>query len=98
LPQLTLTSQAEAAARIAGKDGIFEAVYMGNFDLVKDHVLADAGCVHKTDSAYVCLFRARAAAAHDFSNRARAAAPFNFSNFCYQGCDRVDLLLNRRTP
>jgi hypothetical protein len=57
--------QAAAAARIVGKDDIIEAAKKGNFDLVKDHVWADAGCVLQADSLYVCPFRARAAAAHD---------------------------------
>jgi hypothetical protein len=50
LPQLTRISQAAAAARIVGKDDVIDAAEMGDFELVKDHVLADAGCVHKTDS------------------------------------------------
>jgi ankyrin repeat protein len=38
----------------------------GDIELVKDHVVADAGCVLKADSEYVCQLLARAAAAHDF--------------------------------
>jgi hypothetical protein len=58
--------QAAAAARIAGKPDVIEAAKSGNIELVKDHVVADAGCVHKADSGYVCQLLARAAAAHDF--------------------------------
>jgi hypothetical protein len=82
--------QAAAAARIVGKPDVIEAAKSGNTELVKDHVVADAGCVHKADNGYVCQLLARAAAAH--------AAPFNFSNFCYQWSHRVDLLLISWTP
>jgi hypothetical protein len=68
LPQLTLISQAAAAARIAGKDDVIEAAKSGDIELVKDHVVAGAGCVLKANKRYVCFFRARAAAAHDVSN------------------------------
>ena len=37
--------QAAAAARIVGKPDVFEAAESGDLELVKDHVLADAGCV-----------------------------------------------------
>jgi hypothetical protein len=77
--------QAAAAARIAGKPDVINAAEMGNIELVKDHVVADAGCVLKADSRYVCQLLPRAAAAH--------AAAFNFSNFCYQWLDRLDILL-----
>jgi hypothetical protein len=40
--------QAAAAARIVGKDDVIKAAERGDFELVKDHVVADAGCVHKT--------------------------------------------------
>jgi hypothetical protein len=90
LPQLTRISQAAAAARIVGKDDVIKAAKDLNVELVKDHVVADAGCVHQTDETYVCLFRASADAAHDVSNRAHAAALFKFSNFCYQWFHRVD--------
>jgi hypothetical protein len=62
--------QAAAAARIVGKPDVIEAAERGDFELVKDHVVADAGCVHKTNEEYVCQLLARAAEAHDFSNRA----------------------------
>ena len=77
--------QAAAAARIAGKPDVIDAAMNGNIELVKDHVVADAGCVLKADGLYVCQLLARAAAAH--------AAPFNFSNFCYQWSNPVDALL-----
>ena len=70
MPQLTHISQAAAAARIVGKDDVIKAAERGDIELVKDHVVADAGCVHKTDSKYVCQLLALAAAAH--------AAAFNF--------------------
>ncbi len=79
-----------------GKDDVITAAMNGNIELVKDHVLADAGCVLEADSEYVCPFRARAAGAHDFTNRVHAAVPFNFSNFCYQWFHRVDVLLISR--
>jgi hypothetical protein len=41
--------QAAAAARIVGKDDVTIAAMKGNIELVKDHVVADAGCVHKAD-------------------------------------------------
>ena len=41
-----------AAARIAGKPDIFEAAETGNLALVKDHVVVDAGCVHKSDKLH----------------------------------------------
>jgi hypothetical protein len=40
-------SQAAAAARIAGKPDVINAAVDGNIELVKDHVVADAGCVQK---------------------------------------------------
>jgi hypothetical protein len=43
-----LCLQAAAAARIADEPDIFEAAKWGNLDLVKDHVTAEPGCVHKT--------------------------------------------------
>jgi hypothetical protein len=43
-------SQAAAAARIVGKADVFTAARNGNTELVKDHVVADAGCVLKADS------------------------------------------------
>ncbi len=42
--------QAAAAARIVGKANVFDAAENGNIELVKDHVMADAGCVLKADS------------------------------------------------
>ena len=93
-----IASQAAAAARIVGKDGIIEAAEKGNLDLVKDHVLADAGCVLEADSKYACPFRAPALPQPMmFQIMCTAAVSFNFSNFCCQGYDRVDEVLNRRT-
>ena len=43
-----LCLQAAAAARIADEPDIFEAAKWGDLDLVKDHVIAEPGCVHKT--------------------------------------------------
>jgi hypothetical protein len=34
------------------KPSVFEAAGSGDLELVKDHVLADAGCVNQTDGAY----------------------------------------------
>ena len=42
-------SQAAAAARIAGKFGIFDAAYSGDVKLVEDHCIADPACVHQRD-------------------------------------------------
>ena len=60
--------QAAAASRIVGKDNVIEAAKSGNLELVKDHILADAGCVHKTDGSgtYGSLLRAGAAPQHMF--------------------------------
>jgi hypothetical protein len=53
--------QAAAAARIVGKSDVIEAAKSGNIELVKDHFVADAGCVFKADSKqYDCLFLALA--------------------------------------
>jgi hypothetical protein len=54
--------QAAAAARIAGKPNVFDAASSGDIELVKDHFVADAGCVLKADrnSRYDCLFLALA--------------------------------------
>jgi ankyrin repeat protein len=52
--------QAAAAASIVGKPDVFEAAQSGNIKLVKDHVMADAGCLLKADSRYDCLFLALA--------------------------------------
>jgi hypothetical protein len=50
-----------AAARIVGKADVIEAAKSGNIELVKDHFVADAGCVFKADSEYYdCLFLALA--------------------------------------
>ena len=43
-----------------GKPDVFEAAQSGNIKLVKDHVMADAGCLLKADSRYDCLFLALA--------------------------------------
>jgi hypothetical protein len=69
---------AEAALRFSSD--VITAAEKGDIELVKELVSADRSCVHNKKE-YACFFRARAAAAHDVSNRARAAAPFNFSNF-----------------
>ena len=42
--------QAAAAARIVGKASVFDAALNGDIELVKDHVMADAACVLKTNS------------------------------------------------
>ena len=53
--------QAAAAARIVGKPNVFDAARSGDIELVKDHFVADAGCVLKaTNSRYDCLFLALA--------------------------------------
>ena len=62
----------------SGKDDVITAARSGNVKLVKDHVLADAGCVIKAQSEYVCLFRARAAAAHDVSNPVHRCSSVQF--------------------
>ncbi len=41
--------QAAAAARVAGKDSVWEAARKGDTLLVGDHVLADDKCVNKRD-------------------------------------------------
>jgi hypothetical protein len=56
-------SQAAAAARIVGKPGVIEAAASGNLELVTDHFLADANCVHTTNGQYGLLSRALAAPA-----------------------------------
>jgi hypothetical protein len=54
---LTRGSQA-VAARIAGKPGILQAAGSGDIALVRDHLIANASCVHETDGcrrgAHVC--------------------------------------------
>ncbi len=42
----------KAAACIVGKPDVFEAAANGDLELVEDHVLADAGCIHKTNDRY----------------------------------------------
>ncbi len=42
--------------RILGKLDVIEAAQSGDIELVKDHVMADAGCVLQADSRYGCLF------------------------------------------
>jgi hypothetical protein len=65
----SLTLQAAAAARIMGKRDVFNAAAIGNYELVKDHVAADPGCVHKWDaSSYESPWCTR------FSNR--CSSPF----------------------
>jgi ankyrin repeat protein len=52
--------QAAAAARIVDKFDVVDAAGCGNFELVKDHVVADAGCVHKTGGlGYDCPLQLR---------------------------------------
>jgi len=46
---LTRSLQAAAAARIAGKPDVLEAAKSGDTALVRDHIAADASCVHKRD-------------------------------------------------
>ena len=41
--------QAGALARISGKDDILTAAENGDMELVRDHVIADPACVHKTN-------------------------------------------------
>ena len=81
----TPISQAAAAGRIVGKPDIIRAAKSGNLQLVIDHVVVDAGCVHIADSGCGCLLRIHA------PNCTRCSSPvFNFlyvfkiSNFCYQ--------------
>jgi hypothetical protein len=52
--------QAAAAARIVGKADVINAAENGDIELVKDHVMADKGCVLQADSEYDCLFLALA--------------------------------------
>jgi hypothetical protein len=59
-PPTHANRQAAAAARILGKPDVFEAAKSGDIELVKDHVMADAGCVLKADSEYDYLFLALA--------------------------------------
>jgi hypothetical protein len=66
------------ASAIVGEPDVFGAAINGNIELVKEHVLADAGCVLKAQSEYVCLFRARAAAAHDVSNPVHRCSSVQF--------------------
>ena len=44
-----------AAARIVGKANVFDAAESGDIELVKDHVMVNAGCVLEADSRYDCL-------------------------------------------
>ena len=71
--------QAAAAARIKGKPDVIQAAESGDFNLVKDHYIANAGCVRETDGGYDSLLHTRA------SNRPRSSSSMiNFSNpiFC----------------
>ena len=71
--------QAAAAARIKGKPDLIEAAERGDFNLVKDHYIANAGCVRETDGWYDSLLHTRA------SNRPRSSSSMiNFYNpiFC----------------
>ena len=47
---ISLRRQAAAAARIAGKGDIFDAVSRGDLALVQDHLTADPSCVHAKNS------------------------------------------------
>jgi hypothetical protein len=38
-----------AAARLAGKPGIFDAASSGDVKLVEDHCIVDPACVHQPD-------------------------------------------------
>ena len=67
---LTPISQAAAAARIVGKPDVIHAAKSGNLQLVKDHVVVDAGCVHMTDGGFDSLSRIH------FSNCTRCSCPF----------------------
>ena len=49
---LTRVLQAAAAACIAGKAGIHDAVRSGDLALVKDHVTVDETCVNSLDAMY----------------------------------------------
>ena len=46
-PHCFRISQAAAAARIKRKPDVIVAAAKGNIELVMDHVVADASCVHK---------------------------------------------------
>jgi hypothetical protein len=48
--EASASDRAAAAARIVGKPDVINAAMNGNIELVKDHVVADAGCVLKADS------------------------------------------------
>ena len=71
--------QAAAAARIKGKPDVIQAAASGDFNLVKDHYIANAGCVRETTPGYDSLLHTRA------SNRPRSSSSMiDFSNpiFC----------------
>jgi hypothetical protein len=53
LLRFTIILQVSAAARIVGKDDIFESAKDGNLELVQDHVAADPESVHERDETYV---------------------------------------------
>ncbi len=57
---------ASAALKLDSKPDVIEAAKSGNIELVKDQVVADAGCVLEADCRHVCQLLARFAAAHDF--------------------------------
>jgi hypothetical protein len=56
---------ASAALKLDSKPDVIEAAKSGNIKVVKDQVVADAGCVLEADWRYVCQLLARAAAALD---------------------------------
>ncbi len=70
--------QAAAAARILGKAGVIKAAENGDIELVKDHVMANAGCVLEATSRYYTPYNTI------FQIARTAVFRFNFSNFCYQ--------------
>jgi hypothetical protein len=67
LQQQVQELSAECQARIYNTN-VFQAAKSGNLNLVKDHVTADASCVHKTDrGGYGSLSYARAAHVFHFA-------------------------------
>jgi hypothetical protein len=80
---LTPISQAAAAARIVGKPDVIHAAKSGNLQLVKDHVVVDAGCVHIANGECDSLWR------NHVSNCTRCSSPqfpvrLNYSKIFYQ--------------
>jgi hypothetical protein len=54
-----LLCKAAAAARIVGKPDVIHAAKSGNLQLVKDHVVVDAGCVHMADGGWDSMLHSR---------------------------------------